>query len=340
VPWIGRLQHSGKEYAGAAIIRSMHDAITDVAGIEVGHDTDAEALTGCTAVLCREGAVAGVDVRGPAPGTRETDLCRPGRLVQRAHAVVLCGGSAFGLEAASGVARHLADEGIGFDAVVARVPIVPAAVIFDLGFGTPAWPDAEAGRRAAAAASAAPPEQGSVGAGTGATVGKMLGPPNATKGGIGTASVRAGGATVGALVVVNAGGDVVDPATGEVVAGARDPQTGAFAGSVGLILGGGAEPPLPGTQTTLAVVATDAALSVEQANHLASVAHDGLARAIRPIHTMFDGDTAFALANGTGAPPAPDELTRLAVLAVEAVERATLNAVRRATPMGGLPAAG
>src|SRR4051794_4377323 len=318
----------------------MHDAIPDVPGIEVGHDTDADALTGCTAVLCRSGAVVGVDVRGAAPGTRETDLCRPGTLVQRAHAVVLCGGSAFGLEAASGVARHLADEGIGFDAVVARVPIVPAAVIFDLGIGGPAWPDLEAGRRAAATASAAPPEQGCAGAGTGASVGKMLGPANATKGGIGTASLRAGGATVGALVVVNAGGDVVDPATGAVVAGARDPQTGAYAGSVALVIGGGAGPPPPGTQTTLAVVATDAPLDVEQANHLASVAHDGLARTIRPVHTMFDGDTTFALATGTGPPPAHDVLPRLAVLAVEAVERATLNAVRRATPMGGLPAAG
>jgi L-aminopeptidase/D-esterase-like protein len=318
----------------------MHDAITDVAGIEVGHWSDLEALTGCTAVLCRAGAVVGADVRGPAPGTRETDLCRPGTLVTHAHAVVLCGGSAFGLEAASGVARHLADEGIGFDAWVARVPIVPAAVVFDLGLGAPAWPDLEAGRRAAAAASAGAPEQGSVGAGTGATVGKLLGPQNATKGGIGSASLSAGGVTVGALVVVNAGGDVVDPATGAIVAGARDPETGAFAGSVGLITGGAAEAPPPGAQTTLAVVATDAPLSVEQANHLAATAHDGLARTIRPVHTMFDGDTAFALATGTGAPLAPDAVTRVAVLAVEAVERATLNAVRRATPLGGLPAAG
>jgi L-aminopeptidase/D-esterase-like protein len=316
----------------------MHDAITDVRGVEVGHDTDLESLTGCTAVLCREGAVVGVDVRGAAPGTRETDLCRPGRLVERAQAVVLCGGSAFGLEAASGVARFLADEGVGFDAVVARVPIVPAAVIFDLGLGAVAWPDLDAGRRAAAAASAWAPEQGCVGAGTGATVGLMLGPANATKGGIGTASVGAGGATVGAVVVVNAGGDVVDPATGEVVAGARDPQTGAYAGSVGLLLAGGA-PPAPGAQTTIGVVATDARLSVEQTNHLAAIAHNGLARALRPAHTMFDGDTLFALSTGSGAPPAPDELTRLAVLAVEAVERATLNAVRHATPLGGLPAA-
>jgi L-aminopeptidase/D-esterase-like protein len=321
------------------MIPAMHDAITDVAGIEVGHATDAEALTGCTAVLCRAGAVVGADVRGAAPGTRETDLCRPGTLVERAHAVVLCGGSALGLEAASGVARHLAAEGVGFDAFVARVPIVPAAVIFDLGLGAPAWPDLEAGRRAAAAASAAPPEQGCVGAGTGATVGMMLGPANATKGGIGTAGVRAGGATVGALVVVNAGGDVVDPATGAIVAGARHQETGAFADSVALIRAG-ADPPRPGEQSTLAVVATDAALTVEQANHVASIAHDGIARTIRPAHTMFDGDTAFALATGTGEPPKPEALTRLAMFVVDTVERATLNAARHATPMGGLPAAG
>jgi L-aminopeptidase/D-esterase-like protein len=317
----------------------MHDAITDVAGIEVGHATDADALTGCTAVLCRAGAIAGVAVRGAAPGTRETDLCRPGTLVQRAHAVVLCGGSAFGLEAASGVARHLADAGVGFDAGGILVPIVPAAVIFDLAFGAVAWPDVEAGRRAAAAASAAPPEQGCVGAGTGATVGKVLGMAGATKAGIGTAGADAGDAVVGALVVANAGGDVVDPATGAIVAGTRRPGEDGFADSVALMRAG-TDPPPPGQQTTLAVVATDAALSVEQAGHLASVAHDGLARTIRPVHTMFDGDTAFTLATGAGDPPGPEAFTRLAVFAVDAVERATLNAVRHATPTGGLPAAG
>jgi L-aminopeptidase/D-esterase-like protein len=321
----------------------MADSITDVAGIEVGHATDFEGLTGCTAVVCRAGAVAGVDVRGPAPGTRETDLCRPGTLVQRAHAVALCGGSAFGLEAASGVMRHLAEAGIGFDAGGIAVPIVPAAVIFDLalGPGPVTWPDVEMGRAAAAAASAQAPEQGCVGAGTGATVGKALGMEHAMKSGIGTASARAGDAVVGALVVANAAGDVVDPATGAIVAGTRHPSGDGFAGSEAVIRAA-AEAPAPLRQTTLAVVATDAPLSPEQASHLASVAHDGLARSIRPVHTMFDGDTAFALATGPGdrPPPGPAELTRLAVLAVEAVERATLNAVRFATPAGGLPAAG
>jgi L-aminopeptidase/D-esterase-like protein len=315
----------------------MADAITDVAGIEVGHDTDLEALTGCTAVVCRAGAVAGVAVRGAAPGTRETDLCRPGTLVERAHAVVLCGGSAFGLEAASGVARHLADEGVGFDAGGILVPIVPAAVIFDLAVGAAAWPDVAAGRRAAAAARDGAVEQGCVGAGTGATVGKVLGMTQATKSGLGTASVDAGGPVVGALVVANAGGDVVDPWTGEIVAGTRAPD--GWAGSAELVRRG-ASPGRALEQTTLAVVATDAALTVEQANHIASIAHDGLARAINPVHTMFDGDTVFALATGAGEPPGPEELTRIGVLAVEAVERATVNAVRFATPAGGLPAAG
>jgi L-aminopeptidase/D-esterase-like protein len=317
----------------------MHDAITDVAGIEVGHATDRDGLTGCTAVLCRAGAVAGVDVRGAAPGTRETDLCRPGTLVQRAHAVVLCGGSAFGLEAASGVARHLAEAGVGFDAGGIVVPIVPAAVIFDLALGRPAWPDAEAGRRAAAAASSAAPEQGCVGAGTGASVGKALGMAHATKAGIGTASVHAGGPVVAALVVANAGGDVVDPRTGAIVAGTRAPEGHGFADSVALVRGG-ADPGRAIEQTTLAVVATDASLSVEQANRLASVAHDGLARTIRPVHTMFDGDTVFALATGDEPRVTPEELTRIGVLATEAVERATLSAARHATPAGGLPAAG
>jgi L-aminopeptidase/D-esterase-like protein len=321
---------------------SMDDAITDVAGLEVGHATDADALTGCTAVICRGGAIAGVAVRGAAPGTRETDLCRPGTLVERAHAIVLCGGSAFGLEAASGVARHLAGDGVGYDASGITVPIVPAAVIFDLAIGAVAWPDVEAGHRAAAAARPAAPEQGCIGAGTGATVGKVLGMAHATKSGIGSASADAGAAIVGALVVANAGGDIVDPADGSVIAGTRRREGDGFADSVALVRRG-FEPPPPIQQTTLAVVATDAPLTVEQANHLASVAHDGLARTIRPVHTMHDGDTIFALATAAGDGDdrrlAPVEVTRLAVFAVEAVERATVNAVRHATPMGGLPAA-
>lgn len=318
----------------------MHDAITDVAGIEVGHWTDLNSLTGCTVVLCRAGAIAGVAVRGAAPGTRETDLCRPGTLIERVHAVVLCGGSAFGLEAASGVARQLAGEGIGYDAGGIAVPIVPAAVIFDLALGGLVWPDLAAGRAAVGAASAGAVERGSVGAGAGATVGKVLGMEQATKSGVGTASVDGGGPVVGALVVANAGGDVVDPATGAVVAGTRRPDGSGFADSVALVRRG-FEPPPPVEQTTLAVVATSAPLTVEQADHVASVAHDGLARTIRPVHTMHDGDTVFVMATGTGSERLdPVAVTRLAVLAVDAVERATLDAVRSASPAGGLPAAG
>jgi L-aminopeptidase/D-esterase-like protein len=321
----------------------MHDAITDVAGIEVGHWSDRDALTGCTVVLSRAGAIAGVAVRGAAPGTRETDLCRPGTLIERVHAVVLCGGSAFGLEAASGVARALADLGVGYDARGIVVPIVPAAVVFDLALGGRSWPDVAAGRAAVEAASGAPVERGCVGAGTGATVGKVLGMEQATKSGIGTASADAGdGVGVGALVVANAGGDVVDPGSGAVVAGTRSPDGRGFADSVALVRRG-FEPPPPVEQTTLAVVATSAALTVEQANHVASVAHDGLARTVRPVHTMHDGDTVFLMATGSdGASARPDSVavTRLAVLAVDVVERATLDAVRSATPAGGLPAAG
>ena len=320
----------------------MHDAITDVAGIEVGHWSDRDALTGCTVVLSRAGAIAGVAVRGAAPGTRETDLCRPGTLIERVHAVVLCGGSAFGLEAASGVARALADLGVGYDARGIVVPIVPAAVVFDLALGGRTWPGVAAGRAAVEAASGAPVERGCVGAGTGATVGKVLGMEHATKSGIGTASAGAGDAVVvGALVVANAGGDVVDPASGAVVAGTRSPDGRGFADSVALVRRG-FEPPPAVEQTTLAVVATSAALTVEQANHVASVAHDGLARTVRPVHTMHDGDTVFVMATGAdGASARPDSVavTRLAVLAVDVVERATLDAVRSATPAGGLPAA-
>ena len=299
--------------------------ITDVPGIEVGHATDEENVTGCTVVLCRDGATAGVAVRGAAPGTRETDVCRPGTLIERVHAVLLTGGSAFGLEAAAGVMRHLARNGIGYDARGIRVPIVPGAVIFDLAVGEPTWPDAEMGRRAAAAA-ATNMARGRVGAGTGATIGKLLGPENAMRAGLGSASVTSGDAVVGALVVVNAGGDVVDPATGRIVAGTKRP-TGEWADSAALVREGLGRPPLPVESTTLAVVACSVPLTVEQANYLAGVAHDGFARTIRPVHPMHDGDTIFALAPGEGPKIDSLHLTHLGVLAVEAVERAVLDAV-------------
>lgn len=313
------------------------DAITDVAGIEVGQAQDLTALTGCTVVLCRDGAVVGVDVRGLAPGTRETDLCRPGTLVERAQAILLAGGSAFGLEAASGVMWYLWERGLGFDVGVTTVPIVPGAVIFDLGVGEIAWPDGAMGYAACLTATAGEVAQGNVGAGTGASVGKLLGPARATKSGIGTASTRVGAMTVGAVVVVNAFGNVVDPRTGVILAGARDPATGSYVDVDQVVQAATpATSPFP-TNTTLGVVATDASLTSAQVNHLASIAQDGLARTIRPVHTLYDGDTIFALATGRGAAVERPAMLPLVVATVAVVERAIINAVVHATPAGGLP---
>ena len=319
----------------------MIDSIADVPGIRVGHYTDSVAITGCTVLLCEGGAVGGVDVRGAAPGTRETDLLDPSNLVERVHAILLTGGSAFGLDAAGGVMRYLAERGVGYDAGVARVPIVPGAVIFDLGIGrSDSWPDAVAGYRACLAASGGAVEMGSVGVGTGATVGKLLGRDFATKGGVGTASIGLpGGLVVGALVAVNAVGDVVDPSDGRVIAGAR--SEAGFAGSVSVILGGSddrrSESPLAGTNTTIGVVATNARLTKAEARRVAMMAHDGLALAIRPAHTMFDGDAIFALATGESGTPA--DVTSLGVAATHVVARAIVRAVETATSLGGVPAA-
>lgn len=315
----------------------MYDAITDVQGIEVGHAEDLDALTGCSVILCRNGAVAGVDVRGAAPGTRETDVCRPTTLVERAHAVLLAGGSAFGLDAAAGVMRYLWERGLGLDVGVTRVPIVPGAVIFDLALGRVAWPDAEMALRACRMASGGQVAQGCLGVGTGATVGKLLGPAQATKSGVGSASVCVGDVTVGALVAVNAFGDVVHPETDEILAGTRHPETGEFLNTAEHLRAGAGPVGFGATNTTIGVVATDADLTVEQANHLARVSHDGLARTIRPVHTMFDGDTLFALATGQSG-ETDVQMVSLAAAAVEATERAVLNAVRFATATEGLPA--
>jgi len=312
--------------------------ITDVRGIKVGHFTDQRRPTGCTAILCEEGAVAGVDVRGAAPGTRETDLLNPINTVQAVHAVVLAGGSAFGLDAASGVVRFLEEHNIGFPVGVARVPIVPAAILFDLGVGeAKIRPDAEAGYRAAKAATAAAPEEGNVGAGAGATVGKLFGMKRAMKGGIGTASIKVAGVTVGALVAVNSVGDVIDPGTGKVIAGARTKDGKRLMNTVSAILNGEPVPAsLGGTATTIGVVATDAVLTKPQASKVAQMAHDGLARAIRPAHTAMDGDTIFALA--TGKSRAAD-LTLIGTLAAEAFAQAVVRAVRAAKGIPDIPSA-
>jgi L-aminopeptidase/D-esterase-like protein len=314
----------------------MGGAITDVAGIKVGHFTETRRPTGCTVILTEEGAVAGVDVRGAAPGTRETELLDPSNLVEQVHAVMLSGGSVFGLEAATGVVRWLEEKGIGFPAGPATVPIVPAAILFDLDHGDHRIrPDAAAGHAACAAATDQPPAEGSVGAGTGATVGKLFGAPRAMKGGIGTASVKVGSVTVGAIVAVNAVGDVVDPASGSVVAGARDTAEGRDRiGTVASILRGDLPAILQaGMATTIGVVATDATLTKAQARRLAQVAHDGLARTINPVHTMWDGDTIFALA--TGKSGQAGNMTVLSVMAAEAMAAAVLRAVLHARAIAG-----
>jgi L-aminopeptidase/D-esterase-like protein len=305
-------------------------AITDVAGIEVGHFTDPRRPTGCTVVLTRGGAVAGVDVRGGAPGTRETDLLAPGNLVEQVHAVLLAGGSAWGLDAASGVMRWVEERGIGLQAGPARIPIVPAAVLFDLLVGDPAFrPDAASGYAACDAARAEPPCEGNVGAGSGAVVGKIFGIGRAMRGGIGTASVCVDGITVGALVACNALGDVVDPDTAQVIAGARseDGQT-LFDTRRALLRGVPPRPLIAGTNTTIGVIATDAELTKAQAARLAQMGHDGLARSINPVHTLSDGDTLFAL--GTGLAGRSLGMMVLATMAAEVTARAVVRAVQSA----------
>jgi L-aminopeptidase/D-esterase-like protein len=329
------------------IVNSSQGSIVDVPGLRVGHFTLAERLTGCSVLLAPDGAVGAVDVRGAAPGTRETDLLDPANLVDKVHAVLLSGGSAFGLDAATGVVRWLEEQGIGFETGYGRVPIVPAAVLFDLpvvreGDNPTARPNAQAGYAACEAASTAPPAAGNVGAGAGACVGKLFGLDRCMKGGIGNASVRVGPWVVGALVACNAVGDVIDPATGQILAGARtadgqnllDTQRAFLQGERG-------NRPLPGTNTTIGVVATNAALTKAQAKRLAMSAHDGLARSIRPAHTTLDGDTLFALATGTEAGAV--DLMLLTVMAAEATALATVDAISKArtttTTSGSIPAA-
>jgi L-aminopeptidase/D-esterase-like protein len=325
----------------SAALPQSDPGLTAVAGLEVGHHTLAERPTGCTVVLARGGAVAGVDVRGGAPGTRETDLLDPSNTVQKVHAVVLSGGSAFGLDAAAGVVRYLEEQGIGFDVGVAKVPIVPAAVLFDLSVGgmPHVRPTAESGYRAALAASGGPVAEGNVGAGAGATVGKIAGLARAMRGGLGSASIAASdGLVVAALVAVNAVGDVLDPATGRLVAGARTDDGRALADARTLLRTGGFQPlARPGENTTIGVVATNAALDKARARKLAQMAHDGFARTIVPAHTPLDGDTIFALATGSRA-GAPD-LMRIGALAAEVMAEAVVRAARAATGLPGLPAA-
>ena len=317
----------------------MNPTITAIAGLEAGHYTDRTHATGCTVIICREGAVGGVDVRGGSPGTRETDLLKPMHKVDRVHALVLSGGSAFGLDAASGVVGYLADLGIGFKVGPATVPIVPAAILFDLGLITSeVRPGPQEGLAACLAADTGPMDEGSLGAGTGATVAKGRGMAGAVKSGIGSASLTlTNGPTVAAAVAVNAYGGVFDYQTGRLIAGPRRDDSSGFHDPMDLALHGGYSDDVSLlANTTIGVVATDASLTREEANFLAGVSHDGLALSIRPCHTIRDGDTMFALA--TGRVQNPVELTRLGTAAVEVTARAVLRAVQTATGLGGIPA--
>lgn len=298
-----------------------------VQGIRTGHFTDTRRPTGCSVVLCPQGAVAGVDVRGAAPGTRETDLLHPSNLVQEVHGIVLSGGSAWGLDAATGAVRWLEEQGAGLNIGVGRIPLVPAAVLFDVMLGDMRIrPDAAAGYAACQAASTARPAEGSVGAGAGAVVGKIFGWQRAMKGGIGTASITAHGVTVGALVACNALGDVYNPHTGALIAGARTADGASLLNARDALLRGEeAQAILAGSNTTIGVVATDAQITKAQAHRLAVTAHDGLAHAINPVHTMSDGDTLFAL--GTGKAGKTLGMMTLSTMAAEAVAIATARAV-------------
>jgi L-aminopeptidase/D-esterase-like protein len=319
---------------------SANATLTAVEGIKVGHFTLAERPTGCTAILVDGDAVGGVSQRGGAPGTRETDLLDPLNMVDKVNAVVLAGGSAFGLEAATGTVRWLEEHNIGWPAGPSKVPIVPAAILFDLGVGgnPKIRPTAECGYKAADAATNGPVQEGSIGAGAGATVGKFGGPARSTKSGLGTAAIRLpSGLVVAAIVAVNAVGDVIDPATGKVVAGVRNPD-GTFADARKILRAGStSQPPRAGENTTIGLVATNAKLSKSQVTRMAMMADDGYARAISPAHTNGDGDTIFSLATGRWSGTA--DITVIGALAAEAMADAVVRAATQATGAAGIPAA-
>ncbi|MBV6520300.1 MAG: putative aminopeptidase [Gemmatimonadaceae bacterium] len=341
--WMYGLVVAGIVAADAATAQGgAATGLTVVKGIKVGHYRLTGRPTGCTVVLAEKGVVGGVDVRGAAPGTRETDLLDPVNTVSVVHAIVLAGGSAFGLDAAGGVMRYLEERGVGFDTRVAKVPIVPAAILFDLGVGDPKIrPTADCGYRAAKAATSGPVAEGNVGAGAGATVGKLMGGARSMKAGVGTASITLpDGLVVAALAVVNALGDIVDPSTGQVVAGVRSEDGSTLADARKLIRSGAtrrAGGRGGGENTTLGVVATNARLTKAQARKIAQMAHDGYARAISPVHTAGDGDTIFSLATGERAEEA--DVTTIGALAADAMAEAILRAARQATGLPNLPAA-
>lgn len=321
-----------------------NNSITAIPGIKVGHAHDEAAATGCTVILTERGAVAGVDQRGGAPGTRETDALQPAHLVSKVHAIMLAGGSAFGLDAAGGAMRYLEERKVGLNVGVARVPIVPSAILFDLGIGSAKRrPDAEMGYQACVNASAEEPAQGNAGAGMGATVGKLLGMSQAVKAGVGNALLDAGGGVkVGALIAVNAFGDVIGP-DGEILAGVRSVKKGpvkigkgVFADSLQLLrttAGRSVMGLAQGSNTVIGVVATNAELDKEGATKVAAMASNGLARCLRPANTMLDGDTLFALSTGRKKA----DVNIVGAFAAEAVVQAVYNAMQAARQLAGVP---
>jgi L-aminopeptidase/D-esterase-like protein len=316
----------------------MKGAITDVEGIRVGHADNREAMTGCTVILCEEGAVGGVEIRGSATGTRQIDSLYPVHIVQQVHAILLTGGSSFGLDAAGGVVRYLEEQGKGFDVGVTHVPVVPTAVIFDLPLGDyRIRPDADMAYQACLNASSEAVAEGSVGVGIGATVGKLFELDRACKGGVGTASLEAGGVVVGALVAVNALGDVMDEKTGEILVGLRDEEGSGFACTAELLRKGiwkkGFGMSSLGN-TTIGVVATNVTLNREDTIKVAQMAHNGLARVISPINTTFDGDIVFALSLGQRG----GEVNNVGALAEAAIVEAVKRAVMKADGFGMIPA--
>ena len=352
IPTVACAQNPVIESADAVVIESADAVIVErademlprtgigrVPGVFVGHETLAARPTGCTVILTPDGAVAGVDVRGGSPGTRETDLLDPANAVQKIHAVVLSGGSAFGLETAGGVSRYLEERGVGFEFGGGVIPIVSAAILFDLSVGDGSIrPDAECGYRAAVTAMSAygPVPEGSVGAGAGATIGKLRGMDRAMKGGIGTASIRLpSGLIVAAIVAVNAVGDIIDPTTGRVIAGVRSEGGDELLDARKLVREGIPPAAMPGSNTVIGVVATNADLTQAEATKVARMAHDGIARTVSPAHTPADGDTMFALATGDFVGDA--SLLTVGALAADVVAEAILRAVRSAEGLEGLP---
>lgn len=312
-------------------------SITDVPGLKVGHHTLTSRPTGCTVVICEKGAVAGVDVRGSAPGTRETDLLSPINTVQQVQAILLSGGSAYGLAAANGVVRWLEEHNLGYKIGKGVVPIVPAAILMDLGVGDfKIRPEDEHGYKACVAATSGPVAEGNVGAGAGATIGKMFGSKFAMKSGLGTASVKVGdtGIVVGAIVAVNAVGDVINPHSGDVLAGARNEDGKGFRDSMAEILKGYRVVIENGANTTIGIVATNAPFTKTQMTKIAQMSHDGYARAINPVHTMGDGDTIFAMSTGTTNVRA--DVSAIGAIAATVMSRAIVRAVMQATSLPDL----